>query len=73
MVEPLFQRLLNRGYKDINIVPVFSEVAAQIEGKDFWSFIPTTSSTSTSTSNEKRVFLYYEYHKCDISIYQRYV
>ena len=71
MVELLFQQFLNRGYKDTDIVPVFSKAGAQIEGKDFRFFTPTTS--STSTLNEKRVFFHYEYHKRDISVYQRYL
>ena len=67
MVELICQWLLNRGYKDIDIVLVFNEAAAKVEGKYCQLFIPTTTPPYTYISNEKIVCFHYEYHKRGIS------
>ena len=67
MVELLFKRLLNRGYKASDITPIFNEAALKINAKVCHSFIPSSSSSAKSSLAEKRVFFHYEYHKRDVS------
>ena len=63
MVKLLFQRLLNRGYEDKIITPIFNEAALKIEAK--FNFILDKTIQPLQSGN--RIFFHLEYHKRDVS------
>ena len=63
MVKLLFQRLMNRGYEDKIITPIFNEAALKIETKITSNY----KKTEKPLQSGNRIFFHLEYHKRDVS------
>ena len=63
MVKLLFQRLMNRGYEDKIITPIFNEAALKIETKITSNY----KKTEKPLQSGNRIFFHLKYHKRDVS------
>ena len=63
MVKLLFQRLLNRGYEESTISPIFNEAALKIGAK----FITSRKRKTELLQGGNRIFFHLQYHQRDIS------
>ena len=63
MVKLLFQRLLNRGYDNSTITPIFNEAALKIAAK----FTTKPKKKSELLQSGNRIFFHLQYHQRDIS------
>lgn len=63
MVKLLIKRLLNRGYEDTTILPIFKDAALKIEAK----FIRKLDNNTELLQSGNTVFFHLQYHKRDAS------